>query len=107
MGFVALDAIYRCQLTGELQTFLLAQPPKPKGSYPKGREGRMILFRESTGWNLGHTVYDVYSRRGGMYLGKIEWRNQWQAWSVILPERCPINKEILTEFYAMLKELGA
>ena len=93
-------------MTGELQTYLLAQPPKPKGSYPHQRAGKMVLFQEAAGWNLGHTRYNVYSRSGGMFLGTIEWRNQWNSWSLILSERCPINKDILAEFYAMLKELG-
>lgn len=92
-------------MTGELQTFLVGQPPKPKAAYPKQREGRMILFRERGSTICGHTGYVIYSRRGGMELGTIEWRNQWGAWSVVLSDGVAINKEILTEFYAMLKEL--
>lgn len=65
----------------------------------------MILFREANGSNLGHTSYNVYSRRGGFCLGRIEWRNQWNTWSILLKDGTPINKEILGEFYAMLKEL--
>lgn len=65
-------------------------------------EGRFCSFVER-GYSLGHSTYTVFSRRGGFPIAWIEWRNQWNTWSVKFDPEAPVNREILAEIYAFLK----
>lgn len=52
---------------------------------------------------MGESTYTITSRRGGMRIGYVEFRNQWQAWSVKFDNDVPLNMEILAEAYKFLK----
>ena len=70
------------------------------------REGRMCKFMVA-GTVMYRSAFTVHSRRGGMYLGRIEWRNQWGYYAFHpATDGVMFNMEILAEIYAMLKELG-
>lgn len=82
----------------------------PKPEYPAGKEGRMCRFT-SRGETMGYRTYTVWARRGQFVIGRIEYRNQWGYYAFI-PDanhhvEIPVNKEIIAEIYAMLRELGS
>jgi len=75
-----------------------------------GREGRMVAFSRTSYSVMGYPTYMLYARRGGFPLGQIMWRNQWGYYAYYPTADgvlTPINREIIAEIYAMLKELGA
>lgn len=78
----------------------------PLVDWPKRREGRLLKFMP-TGMTMSRQRYNVYAVRGGFHVGCIEYRNQWGAFSFMADEGVPINREILGEIYAMLKELDS
>lgn len=84
----------------------------PPGSLvqPAGREGRMVRFSQR-GNVMGWHSYTVWARRGQFVIGRLEYRNQWGYYAFI-PDgnhhvETPLNREILGEIWAMLKELGS
>lgn len=77
-------------------------------SQPRGKEGRMLRFSQR-GTVMGYQSYTVWARRGQFVIGRIEYRNQW-GYYAFYPDvhahiETPLNREIVAEIYAMLKEL--
>lgn len=61
---------------------------------------------------MGHPVYKVYAiPQGGvvhgssLWIGRIEYRNQWRQFAFYPDRGVMFNKEILAEIYAMLRDL--
>lgn len=71
---------------------------------PSRREGRMCLFTIN-GSTMGYPDYVITSVRGRFVIGTLEFRNQWGYYCVRFKPDTPLNAEILSETYAMLKEL--
>ena len=70
--------------------------------------GRWLYFSPA-GTNLGEPRFTVYSRRGNFNLGTIEMRGQWQDWAfypVADGVRSPLNREMLAEIHAFMREPG-
>lgn len=60
------------------------------------------------GSTMGYATYTAWARRGGFAIGRLEYRNQWGYYAfypVMDGTATPLNKEIVTEIYAMLKLL--
>jgi hypothetical protein len=79
-------------------------------SQPAGKEGRMLRFSQR-GTVMGYQSYTVWARRGQFTIGRLEYRNQW-GYYAFYPDsnhhvETPLNREIVAEIYAMLKELGS
>ena len=92
----------------DLRDWWQARRSRPKATYPKGMEGRMVRFSQR-GSTMGYMDYTVWARRGRFVIGTLAYRNQWGYYAFYpisgVNERTPLNAEILAEIYAMLKEL--
>lgn len=92
-------------MTGALQQWIVKNSPLPVDQYPKRREGRMLKFTAYER-SLGRPRYNVQTVRGEQFsIGVIEYRNQWGYFAFKADPDVPMNREILGEIYAMLKEL--
>ena len=90
-------------MTGELFRWL---GTLPLVEWPKQREGRLVRFVKMHGLVMYRPAYNVVAVRGEAFsMGRIEYRNQWGTFSFTADAGIPINREIIAEIYAMLKEL--
>lgn len=80
--------------------FLFKPLEKPKA---ETKLAGTFCYFDLTGHNLGRPTYGVRSRRGGIGIAHIEWRNQWNAWAVFFRSDTPVNAEIIAEIYAFLR----
>lgn len=92
-------------MTGALNAYLRAQSPLPLEGYPARREGRMCRFDRRPSLDCGRPRYNVIAVRGGLFIGELQFRNQWGYYSFHAHPEARFNKEILGEIYAMLREL--
>jgi len=80
----------------------------PLADWPKRREGKFLRFLPMHERVMSRPVYNVVTVRGEAFsIGRIEYRNQWGAFSFTADAGVPINREIIAEIYAMLKELDS
>lgn len=92
-------------MTGALQ-FYLRIGAALTTDWPPKLEGKWVRFIKQHERVMGRSVYSICTQRGeGFSIGRIEFRNQWNDWSVKFDADVPINMEILAETYAMLREL--
>lgn len=90
-------------MTGELAHFLREERHI---TWPDRREGKWVRFQKMHERVMGRAVYNVLAVRGeGFSMGRIEFRNQWNDWSMKFDPGVPLNMEIIAEIYAMLREL--
>lgn len=78
----------------------------PNGRIERGEPmiaGKFFVFQPH-GESLGKGRYTVLSRRGGFTVGRVEFRNQWQAWAFHPHSEAVFNKECLAELYAFLRD---
>ena len=97
-------------MTGQLDQFLRMGGHLSLDDYPKHLEGRLVRFDRRSSSTLGRPDYHVHTVRGGWLIGFLEFRNQWQMYSFLMASSAsdiPLNKVMLAEIFAMLKELDA
>jgi hypothetical protein len=79
---------------------------------PPAVRGRWTRFEQRAGLVMYKPAYNVYSipqggmvSGGGLWIGKVEWRNQWGTFAFYPDADVMFNKEILAEIYALLRDL--
>jgi len=65
--------------------------------------GKWLVFTPTGQVNLGEPTFTITSRRGGFQVGYVEFRNQWQDWSVKFAGDAVLNRACLAETYVFLK----
>lgn len=63
-----------------------------------------LLRAQSSGRNLGYPVWKIYSVRGGMFMGTIEFSNQWRRPRFKADGEAIFDRECVAEIYAMMRE---
>ncbi len=71
--------------------------------WPHTTKGTMLLFTR-TGSNLGYPVYSITSGRGQLFMGTIQWSNQWREAKFTPAPDAVFNQRCLSEIFAMTKE---
>jgi len=87
-------------MTPELDRWLWAkrwQPPAAsRGLWTRFERKADVMYKPA---------YRVFSK-SEMWIGNVEFRNQWQTFAFYPDHGVMFNKEILAEIYAMLRDLG-
>lgn len=63
-----------------------------------------MVFQQ-TGRTLGYPIYSVSSKRGGMYLGEIQWSNQWGRPRFKAHHEAVFDQQCIAEIYACMREM--
>lgn len=71
---------------------------------PKAIGGKLMMFSKE-GRNLGHDRLAVTSVRGGMYMGNVEWSNQWNRHRFKAHPEAVFDQQCLAEIYACMREM--
>lgn len=69
---------------------------------PLGQQGVRLIF-EKHGLSLGYPVYSVRSLRGKMYMGTLEWSNQWRRPKFKADAEAVFDQQCIAEIFAMMK----
>ena len=67
-------------------------------------EGQRLQFLP-VGRNMGHPVYDVASKLGGMGMGRIEWSNQWGRPRFKAHPEAIFDQQCIAEIYACMRDM--
>lgn len=95
-----LSAGFRWKLAARLER--LAKDLK--SSEPVMGKRGVRLYWQSRRMNLGYPVYDVYSVRGGIHMGIIEWSGQWRRPKFQADPESVFDQQCIAEIFAMMKE---
>jgi len=66
--------------------------------------GKMLEFH-TNGTNLGRPRYSVISKRGGFFMGTIEWSNQWGRARFKPDSEAVFDQTCIAEIYACMRDL--
>lgn len=66
--------------------------------------GQMLQF-VPRGTNLGRPVYNVFSQRGRMLMGHVEWSNQWGRPKFRPSADAVFDKQCIAEIYACMRDM--
>ena len=69
---------------------------------PLGQQGVRLIF-EKHGISLGHPVYIVRSLKGKMYMGTLEYSNQWRRPRFKADAEAVFDQQCIAEIFAMMK----
>lgn len=83
--------------------YRLALAVLPK-TWPVRESGRLVRFDLTDIRVLGRPVFHVYSVRGHFYLGKLEYRNQWNEPAFYPASDAMCNRQMVAEIYAKMKD---
>lgn len=69
---------------------------------PAGETGRRLRFTQ-IGDSLGYPVYAVHSVKGAVYIGQLEWSNQWRDARFKPAPDAVFDRVCLAELFAACK----